>query len=188
MEQEYEAGKYSVEESNIRQFRLVRAGKAAIDDLVLREAAVRPGFTEFAAYCGEHGIRLAVVSSGLDLYILPTLRRLGLAGLEVHCGRTRVTPGGVEVAYPSPSGERLLGGFKASHIIRFKGEGHTVVYIGDGLSDIEPASRADFVIARAVLAEHRRERGLPWLDFADFHDVREHVGGILGRARPAAAG
>ena len=175
MEEEYFSGRYSVEESNIRQFGLVQASKAEIDRFIADHVMVRPGFAEFVGHCGDVGLRIVVVSSGLDIYVGPTLRRLGLDDLEFHAARAEVTGLGIEVAYVDPWGDGITRGFKDSFAKHFKRSGYSVIYVGDGRSDIGPAAEADFVIARSTLGRHLRENGLPYYSFETFWDVRRHV-------------
>jgi len=91
MEEEYHSGKYSVEESNIRQFALVTASEEHIAEFVASAVKVRDGFTGFVDYCRREGLRLVIVSSCLDLYVAPTLAKLGLSDLEFHSASTRST-------------------------------------------------------------------------------------------------
>ena len=133
------------------------------------------GFGEVVEFCEGVGIRLAVVSSGLDIYIHPTLRKLGLDHLEMHSATAEVTPSGIDVRYTDPSGAPIDRGFKDSYVRHFKSEAHTVIYVGDGLSDVSAAAAADFVIARSTLESRRRSEGLPYLPFSDFRDVLSHV-------------
>lgn len=176
MEDEYEAGKYSVEESNIRQFALVKADEKEIEDFILGVVVVRYDFDQFVNYCHGEGIRLVIVSSGLDLYIKPTMELLGFDHLEMHSGKAQVTGSdGIKVEYTDPSGANLTRGFKESYLRHFKGQGDTVIYVGDGLSDIAPAREADFVIARSTLEEHFKENGLPYSSFNTFADVAKRV-------------
>ena len=175
MEEEYVSGKYSVEESNIRQFAQVRARKEDIEQLVLGEVVVRYAFDEFVEYCLGEGLKLVIVSSGLDLYVNPTLDQLGLDQLERHTAKTHATPDGIEVEYRDPSGSVITSGFKLSWARHFKERGDTVIYIGDGLSDIGPAQQADFVIARSTLEQHFRANDLPHYSFDTFTEVGKHV-------------
>ena len=180
MEDEYISGRYSVEESNIRQFALLEAPKKEIEDLVVAEVVVREGFSEFVDYCSGNGMRLVVVSSGLDLYINPTMNREGLSHLEVHSAEVHVTPSGIQVKYTDPSGDAITTGFKESYLREFKRAGHTVIYLGDGLSDIVPATEADFVIARSTLEQRLREERIPCYGFSTFGDVVRHIEEIRG--------
>jgi 2-hydroxy-3-keto-5-methylthiopentenyl-1-phosphate phosphatase len=180
MEEEYFAGSYSVEESNIRQFALVRATKVEIEELLAARVVVREGFEGFVRSCQSDGIKLVVVSSGLDIYINPVMGRLGLAHLDMHSGTADYTGSGIHVEYNDPWGRPLTRGFKDSFLRYFKERGHTVVYIGDGLSDIAPAAEADFVIARSKLKRHFDDNAMPVREFATFEDVGRHLEEIRG--------
>ena len=171
MEEQYVAGELSVEESNIRQFALVRTTLSELESVVLSEVVIRRGFQEFVGYCHQNAIKLVVVSSGLDLYVRPTLRRLGLADLEAHSATAKVTRSGIQVSYADPSGSSITRGFKEAYLRSFMARGHTVVYIGDGLSDITAALEADYVIARSTLEGAMRARNHPCYSFDDFGDV-----------------
>ncbi len=171
----YDANRISVEESNRRQFSLLNADEAAINDFVLANVEVRPGFSRFVKYCLDSGIHFTVVSNGIDLYVLPVMRSLGLSNIEVHCARSQITPSGVVLPYPDPSGSDLSQGFKLSWLRYHKSQRRPVVYIGDGKSDIPAASEADHVIARSTLYSHFQSSGLACTKFEDFGDVRKAV-------------
>ena len=175
MEKEYHSGLYSVEESNIRQFALVTASEEHIAEFVASAVKVRDGFTGFVSYCRREGLKLLIVSSGLDLYIAPTLAKFGLSDLEFHSAHARSMGNGIEVAYTDPWGEPLTRGFKDAHVRSLKESGATVIYVGDGYSDVGPAREADFVIARSKLESDRRRQGLPVFPFETFDDVERHV-------------
>ena len=175
MEREFLEGKLSVEEDNIRQYPLVRATRKEIEDFVLGNVVMRFGFEQFVEYCKAVEIKLVIVSSGLDMYIEPTLDLLGFDHIEVHAAKAEVTQNGVAVSYTDPAGRPLTRGFKESYLRHFKEQGHTVIYVGDGQSDIAAATEADFVIARAELETHLREAGLPHQSFESFEDIAKHV-------------
>ncbi len=175
MEKEFYAGKFTVEQSNVRQFALVRASREEIAEFLADRVQVRDGFVEFVNFCENEGVRFVVVSSGLDLYVEPTMTRLGLGHVEAHYAVTDVTADGVRVAYTGPDGAPLANGFKDSFARHFKSEGYTSFYIGDGFSDVGPAGHADHVVARSGLESNYKSRGLPYHPFRDFHDVHRHV-------------
>ena len=181
MEEEYIQGKYSVEQSNVRQFALVSASKQEIEEEVRERTVVREGFSEFVSYCRDESIRFVVVSSGLDLYIEPVMEMLGLSDVEVQSAKGEVTPSGIKVDYTDPSGAPLLRGFKDSYVSHLRGADDTLVYLGDGLSDVGPARLADFVLATGTLAKLLRADSAPFHPFDDFHEIRRHVDTIRER-------
>lgn len=175
MEKEYYAGLYSVEESNIRQYAMFQIGRKEIEEHVRKHVTIRKGFANFIEHCQRIGVRVTVVSSGLDIYIRPTMRRLGLEQMEVYSGKAQVSPSGIHVKYTDPSGKPLSSGFKEAYLSHFKESGYTVIYIGDGLSDIVPATKSDFTIARSQLKRHFETNNLPHYPYYTFTEVTEHL-------------
>ena len=171
LEEGYKAGQFSVGESNRRQFALIQATEEQMEQHVIRTTIPRPGFSAFVKYCQGEGIQVAVVSSGVDLYIDLILRDLGLGDLERYSGTGRVSDHGVTVRYADPFEAPLEEGFKLVHLLFLKQRQRPVIYIGDGASDVAPAAMTDFVIARSTLAEFCRSRSIPHFRFHDFNDV-----------------
>ena len=178
---EYIAEQLTVEESNRRKFALIDASERAIHNFVSRTVEFRPGFLRFVEYCRNKDIDFVIVSCGLDQYIDPALRKLGLLDLERYSGRGLVTEDGIAVDYVDPRGVRRKEGFKVACLEYLRQRGRPVIYIGDGRSDVSPAIEADHVIARDELREHFCSRSIPHFKFDTFYDVlqivEEHIVG-----------
>ena len=171
MEEDFLAGRCSPEENITKQFKLIKASKKEIEDFVLGNVVLRPEFGEFVDYCRGVGLKLVIVSSGLDIYIDLILGLLELDDLDVHSGKVTFGFDGMDVVYSNPDGDRIESGLKEAYVKHYQEAGHTVVYIGQGLSDIAPAEAADYVIARSSLAEHLTEQGISYDKFDTFQDV-----------------
>ena len=171
MEEDFLAGRCSPEENITKQFKLIKASKQEIEDFVLGNVVLRPEFGEFVDYCRGVGLKLVIVSSGLDIYIDMILGLLELEDLDVHSGKVTIGSDGMDVVYSNPDGDRNESGLKEAYVKHYKEAGHTVVYVGQGLSDIAPAEVADYVIARSSLAEHLTEQGISYDKFDTFQDV-----------------
>jgi 2-hydroxy-3-keto-5-methylthiopentenyl-1-phosphate phosphatase len=169
--EEYKAGKMSVGDFNSGIFGMVKADKYTLMRTVWAKAKIREGFREFVSYCRQRGFRFVIVSNGLDFYIEEILRAEGLGALEVFASRTTFGPEGLEVDYVGPEGELLNDGFKRAHVDFYRSKGYQVVYIGDGLSDVAPASECDHIFAIDDLLSQCRQRDLGCTPFQDFHDV-----------------
>ena len=179
MEDEYLLGRYSVEESNIRQYELIKTTKQELETFVVQQTGIRYGFGDFHEYCRQIGVRLVIVSSGLDIYIRPILAKLGLDDIEFHSGSARITPSGIVVKYFDPSLREIRNGFKESYVTHYKGQGNLVAYVGDGISDIGPAREADFILGRSALLDNSRKEGLECHPFETFGDVTEIIGRLI---------
>ena len=168
---DYEEHRISVGEFNTRAFAMVKADEHRLLEALQGRFKVRAGFHELATYCLEKGLRLVIVSNGLDFYIRAVLKDLGLRELEVHAAQASFHPAGMKVRYVGPDGKKLNDGFKEAYVESFLRLRYRVVYIGNGDSDVAPAKYAHQVFATGDLLTYSKENNLNCKPFKDFRDV-----------------
>lgn len=169
IEADYQAGKMTVEQFNIRAFDLVEADADALAASALEVGEVRDGFLELVDWAHWHDWQVMVVSNGFDFAVGAIMDRLGLDRIARHAGRTRFTYRW-RVRYDSPRGVEIEDGFKLSFAQAFRQSGDFVVYFGDGASDVPAAKIASAVFARDTLLTRlagTRERVYPFESFRD---------------------
>ena len=171
IDSDYLHGHLTVEQSNQLQFLLIKEPKEKLQEFVRQHIEVKPGFMEFVRYCQESAIPFVIVSSGLDFYIEPVLLEIGMPDLELHCGHTSFGKDGIIVTYTDPEGNIINRGFKNKYLAWLKKRGKNIIYIGDGLSDLEAACQADHVFATDHLVKLLGGQSIPWHRFSDFHDL-----------------
>lgn len=178
---EYTGGKITVAEFNRRVFSMVKAGREDMTDLVLSSdrVKVRPGFRELIDFCRVKGLRVVIVSNGLDFYIRAILNILGLQGIEVHAAESEFFPDGIKVRYIGPEGLEVESGFKEAYTRQLVKEGYDVVYVGDGSSDFLPCQEARYVFATGSLLKRCREKDVEYVPFTDFFEVIRGLQRIL---------
>jgi len=171
--QEYREHKIPVGVFSQRTFAMIKADEATMLDYLFagNRVEIRPGFKELLDLCSEKGFGFVIVSNGLKFYIDAILKHIGVAGIEVFAAHTDFSPDGLNITYVSPDGQQIADNFKESYVELHLGQGNRVVYIGDGYSDISPASRADYIFARDDLLSHYRENNLKCTPFNDLNDV-----------------
>lgn len=169
--EQYRNDKITVGEFNSRAFATVRAAEEEMVAATLSQVKLRDGFPELVAYCQKRGFRLAIVSNGLDFYIASILNKAGLGDIEAHAATSRFHPGGLTVQYIGPDGVPLDSDFKAAYTRLFLEQGYKVAYVGNGPSDINPASLSQHIFARDGLLDYCKENNLPCQPFNDFRDV-----------------
>ena len=157
-------------------FRNIQADRATMQDYVKQNASLRPYFKEMWHYCRESQVPLAVVSQGLDFYIEALLEKEGCGPVPIHAVNTWFDAKGInyEYRYAVP-GKESLGNSKGVVVDSYREQGHYIVYVGDGMSDFEAATRADLVFAHRVLADECERQEIPFSPFTDFGDVLEAV-------------
>jgi 2-hydroxy-3-keto-5-methylthiopentenyl-1-phosphate phosphatase len=169
--QQYRENKISVGDFNTKAFAMVKASSEELLQVARDKVRLREGLHNLVAYCQERGFRLVIVSNGLDFYIKSILEGVGLGNIEIHAARTRFNAGGLEVQYIGPEGNQLNKGFKEAYTKLFLKQGYQVSYVGNGPSDIFPASLAQHVFARDGLLESCREKKLKCKSFDNLNDV-----------------
>jgi 2-hydroxy-3-keto-5-methylthiopentenyl-1-phosphate phosphatase len=171
IELDYLRGRVSVEQSNRLQYALIEEPRERLQEFVRQHIDVRPGFREFVRYCRDNAIKFVIVSSGLDFYIETVLVEIGMPDLELYCGRTVFTKDGIGISYTDPEGNTIDKGFKDKYLTWLKRSAGNLIYIGDGLSDLEAARCADHVFATGHLATLLEAESVAWNRFIDFYDL-----------------
>jgi len=175
IDSDYLHGHLTVEQSNKLQFALIKEPKERLQEFVRQHIELRPGFIEFVRYCQESAIPFVIVSSGLDFYIEPVLAQIGMPDLELHCGQTSFGKDGIAVSYYDPKGNIINEGFKKEYLAWLKKQGMNIIYLGDGLSDVEAARQADHVFATGHLLRLLSAEPVLCSAFSDFYDLLHQV-------------
>ena len=174
IEAQWVAGRIGSRECLARQIPLIRGGWPAIIRQ-LRDVRLEPTFRSFAAWCRASGIRIQIVSDGLDRVIQTLLDREGVVVDGVWANHLEESPAGqlgIGFPYP-PTRVRCRAGLCKCQLIE-RGSARTLsVVIGDGRSDFCWAAQADWLFAKSNLLAHCREQGIPCTPFHDFDAIRE---------------
>ena len=150
------------------------------------KATLRAGFAELSRYCQDNSVPLAIVTIGLDFYVDAVLQREGLSHIPTYTATTIFTTEGIEYSYPYTWDNCILWGTcKCSILESYRARGYSIVYAGDGSSDICAASRADVIFARSHLAASCRAANAPYIQLDDFHVVLDYMKSIeIKEVRP----
>jgi len=184
-EHEFLAGTLGSRDALIRQYRALDASPEELERFVRENAELDPTFPAFLEQAQRRGIKVVVLSDGVDLYIKPFLRRYGLEEVPLFCNRGRWEEGHIEMEFPYFNAVcAICGNCKTSHMERLRQPGQRLVYVGDGWSDRCAARHADVLFAKGRLLEFCRREGIPHHEFERFEDV----GWVLFAARPVCRG
>jgi len=152
-------------------FGSITASRAEME-AVLDSVPIDPAFPRLLDFCRQRGYRFAIVSDGLRWYINYILARYGIHGLTVYANEIYFEPQGIRLAFPWYSADAPLRGVSKKGIIRrYQADGCKVVFIGDGLSDIDAVQVADVLYANDDLLAYCRKHGIPAIEFSDLSDV-----------------
>ena len=162
----------TLKEYQEQAFLTVKVDQETMKALVREKATLRPHFKSLWQYCQRMCIPLAIVSLGLDFYIEALLEREGMESIPFFAVDTEFTSQGISFGYRFAWGGCWQpGNCKCRTLEQYHRLGHTILYAGDGKSDICPATRSDVVFARSYLEEHFQEKGLNYVQLTDFSKV-----------------
>lgn len=141
--------------------------KAALNGIELD-----PAFADLVMWARRKGFEFAIVSDGLEWYIQDILARSGLQNITVYSNQIHFSEAGMRFTYPWFDPKAPRSGTSKGKIIRsYQARPAEVVFIGDGLSDIEASHVADRVYAKDKLLAHCRRSDVPALEFTTLADV-----------------
>jgi len=152
-------------------FATINATQAEME-AVLDSVYLDPAFPDLYGYCAQQGYPFVVLSDGLSWYINYVLTCNGFSGLTIYANEIHFTSGGIRISSPwyQPDTPRR-GTSKPSIIRKYQEDGYWVVFIGDGLTDVEAVEAADVVYARARLLEYCRKLEIPAIGFSNMQDL-----------------
>jgi 2,3-diketo-5-methylthio-1-phosphopentane phosphatase len=171
----WKSGELSTRECLLREAALVKTDKNQAYAF-LESFEIDAGFPSFVKSCREQGISLTIMSDGLDFYIEFLLNKFGLTGLEAFSNRAIFENGGISIEFPFDNRQcNSCGSCKEERIEDLKvrhGQAHDIVFIGDGYSDACAAKAADILFAKKDLKKYCNSKGIKYLDYNDFDDVK----------------
>ena len=190
VEQEWMRGSIGSRECLERQMALVEASADELNALI-DSVPIDPGFPKFYRSIRSRGIAFYVMTDGFDTVVRRVLKRAGIDGqfrngTQLFASSLRIEGRRMRTAFPysTPACEHGCATCKASLIRELHGNGRTVIFVGDGLSDRFAVHEADRVFAKWPLAAYCGEKGIGFAPFQTFADVDGALGDLLRKAVP----
>jgi 2,3-diketo-5-methylthio-1-phosphopentane phosphatase len=114
----------------------------------------REGLAELIETAKRLDLECHVVSYGFDFYVGHYLRQAGVEDdVAIHCGETSLDGSGRNLRYIGPDRAEVSSDWKMLWTRGFRERAATLIYAGDGGSDLAPAQLCDIVFARDRLLE-----------------------------------
>ena len=175
IEELHRARKIGTRETLARQFALLRAKQVDVLRFVDAHVELNESFRDFAAFCKGRGIRLEIVSEGLDFYVRHLMRKWHLE-VPVRTNHAVFEEGRIRIEYPWADATcTLCGTCKLLRLFELRTQGHPIAYVGDGHSDLCPAIEADLLFAKAELAQLCDQEEIEYIPFERFADVQRRL-------------
>lgn len=164
-----ESGEWSVHEAIEHELASVKISWEEAVPILQSEITMDPFFEGFVSWSRRQSLPLRVVSAGMR----PVVELfLGHLGLEIYAHPVEISPDGWH--YRTDPASMKVTVLKEAH-----GNAGSLVYIGDGTSDVCAIPYADHLFAKRYLAEYCETNGVPYFPFDDFEDVKRQLKEIL---------
>jgi 2-hydroxy-3-keto-5-methylthiopentenyl-1-phosphate phosphatase len=169
------AGRISVREGVGRMFSLLPASyREEIATYAIKQAKIRPGFDQFIQYCKDNNNRLLITSGGIDFFVYPILSRYPIPKHDIYCNASDFSGKQIRILWPFSCDTQCsndCGMCKPSILRSISTNDSMNIVIGDSITDLAIAKRAELVIARGFLLQKCKEQSLPYKEFNSFFDV-----------------
>jgi 2,3-diketo-5-methylthio-1-phosphopentane phosphatase len=178
LEEDWQAGKIGSRECLRGQLGCLRVSKKDLLDY-LATIQIDPYLPELLTFLRARAVNPVIVSDSFSVLIRHILDSNGTNHMKIYANHVRFEKDRLipEFRYAG----RRKGCSKCAHCKRHhiqKAARRVNVYIGDGLSDLCAARRADLVFAKARLLECLRKEERPCVPFQDLGDVYNYLKSI----------
>ena len=172
---DWKSGRLSSRECLIREAEMSAVNPEDIEPFLL-QFEITPGFVEFVTLCEQNGVPLHIISDGLDIYITWLLARYQLEHVPVMSNRAVLDSGRISLQFPYDNGACTRCGNCKGERIRDYRRGHpgsTVVFVGDGMSDLCAIEEADILFAKKDLEKYCQAHNIDYVPYHHFPDVAQ---------------
>jgi 2,3-diketo-5-methylthio-1-phosphopentane phosphatase len=185
LDAEFEREAIGSRECLLSQAALLDADPDELLAFVAERFGLAPTFPAFVTWARERRIAVSIASDGLGFHLAPMLRAGGVDHVRVYTNLLSFDSGVPAFSFPHEHPRcRTCGTCKMGVVLRERARG-PVAFVGDGFSDRLGALYADVVFAKGHLAAYCDERGVPFVPWTTFDDVRREL--ESGRRLPGPA-
>jgi 2-hydroxy-3-keto-5-methylthiopentenyl-1-phosphate phosphatase len=186
IEKRWENGEISGRQCMAQQVPLIKGGFPAILK-VLDKVELDETFTTFINWCKLHGIKISIVSDGIDKVINHLLKRERI-NVDVEANHLIEHPdGSLSLTFPGWGQVVCPSGLCKCQVLQKSGTNVIKVIIGDGRSDFCWAHKADLLFAKDKLLKYCRQEKISCLPFDNFWQIRMMMDTLITSAQPSAS-
>ena len=162
-------GKISLPEGIRRLVESIPSERLADMQDYIRKQEIRPGFEKLLDFLDEIKVPLVVISGGLIEQVQTRLEPYRKRILNMHAARLDTTSEYLRVRSDHETRNELVSKKALMDGYNYK----LAAAIGDGVTDISMAARADIVFARDNLCRYLDQEKTPYRRWQTFFDIRD---------------
>ncbi|MEI6722345.1 MAG: MtnX-like HAD-IB family phosphatase [Betaproteobacteria bacterium] len=172
-ESEWVAGRLPARECLRLQVENLRVTREALLDYLL-SIRIDSAFKGILAWAKAHDVEVLIVSDSFLPIIRHILANNAIDGVPVFANDLEFSGDQLHPAFPfhDPAFPRSANA-KANHLVPYRG--NTIVYAGDGRSDLDAALVSDVVFAKDSLARELEARSVPFQPFTTLEPMLAYL-------------
>ncbi|WP_457642033.1 MtnX-like HAD-IB family phosphatase [Persephonella sp.] len=168
-------GKIDVDVGIKKMFNLLQSEKKEeIINWCKKNVKIREGFKDFLLYLKEKNIPFIVLSGGLDFYINSILEPYENLISKIYSNKAIFTKKFIDVEFIYRCDdlcERNCGICKRFVLNKYK-DRYQLIYVGDGITDLEALKDGDIIFATGYLAKILKNLHINYNKYVNFYDIK----------------
>lgn len=153
------------------QLKSVRIDKQNLNRY-LAEIRVDPYFKKIIALLKKNRVKFVILSDSFSYFLKTILRNNGIEGIKIYSNKIKLSRERLIPSFPYQHKDcKICGNCKSNHLLKAVPDDKVIIYVGDGLSDLCPAKRADIVFAKGSLKKYLTKEGKPFFSFDSLKEV-----------------
>lgn len=174
VEQQWQEGLIGSRQCLKEQLDLIRISQVELDNL-LEEIEMDKGIFSLLLLLNEYEVPAVILSDGAETFINRILQRQGIHNIAVRSNTIVHRDSKIEFSCPynDPKCQSKAAHCKCASIKAIGSPERKSIYIGDGLSDLCPAGKADMVFAKGALAEVMEKKNMKFIRYSNLNEVAE---------------
>lgn len=180
MREEFKEGKLTFPQYFQGEMKEIRLTEEEYLDFLIEKIEISPGFMEFYKTVKEKEIRLGIISGGFINGIRHFLKQYGIEDIEIFANELVFDGDRAHIEFLDGEDYQCCdkgpcGNCKIEHYKRYKEDAQTIIFVGDGVTDMPVAEVSDIVFAKDSLARYLDEKEISYIKYQDFKDINKLI-------------
>lgn len=175
LENKWKRGKIGSKECLKGQIEGIRISRGELDGY-LHHVKLDPYFKKLMKFLRSKKIKTVILSDNFDYILKTILNSNGVNRLPVYSNKVRIVRDRLIPSFPltRKDCDGTCGHCKNNSMRKVAGKDSTLIYIGDGRSDICPAKAADIVFAKDALLDYFKAKKLDHIPIKNLGTVYKY--------------
>ncbi len=142
----------------------------------LKTIKIDLGFRKLLTLLKKYRLRPVILSDSFSYLIKKILNNSGIKGLKIYANEIKIEGDRLIPSFPYSDKSCLrCAHCKKRHLLKKALQNKTIIYVGDGLSDVCPSRVAHVVFAKGGLINHLGKEKISCIPFKQLEDVYSYL-------------